>query len=139
MNLKFFLVFLVLLGLLNSMTMGSPISNGQCPNHCECGVKNDEELIACTNGESSFTIKVSQSTYDSGALFESDAEGKKLTINCTTFDQFVYEIAPQLNVSNLIGLDYSNCPLPAKQSLSLGFLNLYGIQFTTDIKRPLSI
>lgn len=128
--MNYFVVFLVL-GLLKSTTTGSPLSNGLCPTHCECSSKNDEELISCENGESSFTIKVSHSIYDSGNFFESDAEGNKLTIDCTTFDQFVYELVPQLNVSNLIGLHYNNCPLPA-ESLSLGFSNLYGILFTTE-------
>lgn len=125
----FFVLFL--LGLLGS-TITSPLSNGQCPKHCECGVKNYEELISCKKGDSSLTVQITKTIYDSGAIFVPDAKGKRLTINCATFDQFAYEIAPQLNVTDLIGLDYNNCPLPSNGSLSLGFPNLYGILFRTE-------
>lgn len=129
--MKYFVVLLVL-GALNSAT-SSPLGNGQCPKYCDCKETNsNEEIISCKKGASSLTIKVAAVTYVSSSLFESDESGNELVINCTTFDQFAYGIAPQFNVSELIGLVYNKCPLPDDGSLSLGFSDLYGIRFTAD-------
>lgn len=132
-KMKIFCVFFLLL---ESVIM-SPLSNNQCPKYCECDSKNNEQFVSCINGESSVTIQISDAKYDSGEIFVSDAEGKKLTVNCTTFDELAYEVLPQLNVSNLIGLDYNNCPLPTNGSLSVGFNDLYGILFRTERKTDL--
>lgn len=111
----------------------SPLRNDQCPKHCDCKATENEELISCKNGDSSLIIKVATVTFEYPSLFESDKTGNELTINCTTtFDQFVYEIASQLNVSDLISLVYNNCWLPIDGSLSLGFSNLYAIRFATE-------
>lgn len=130
--MKFFLVFSVLL-LQNCMA--SVFLNNECPKYCVCEANSNEPLITCEKGTSSLIIKLSATIIDSLSFFESDKKGTELTINCTNFDQFAYEIAPQLNVSDLISVVYNNCPLPIVGSLSLGFLNLDGIRFTSD--RPI--
>lgn len=121
----------VVLGLIKSMA-ASPILNDQCPQYCVCEVKNNEELISCAKDASSLTITVSETTFGGSSLFESDVKGRKFTINCTTYDEFAYEIVPRLNVSNVIGLVYDSCPLPADGSLSSGFSDLYGVRFTSE-------
>lgn len=125
-----FFVFVVL-GLINLLAT-STIANDQCPQHCVCDVQNNEQIISCSKDASTLTITVSETIYGSSSFFESDKRGNKLTINCLTYDQFAYEIGSSLNVSNLIGLEYDGCPLPAEGSLSLGFSDLYGIRFTSE-------
>lgn len=120
-----------MLGLLISIK-ASPLRNGQCPKHCDCKASNNEESIYCEKGDSILVIKAAATIFESYSIFELDKKGNELTINCTTFDQFAYEIAPQLNVSDLISLVYNNCSLPINAPLSLGYSSLYGIRFTTD-------
>lgn len=87
----------------------------------------------CHKGTSNLVMKVSEITFDSSSFWEPDETGKVLTVNCTTDDQLVYEIAPTVNATGFIGLIYNNCPVPSDgRSLSLGFSNLHRFHFTSE-------
>lgn len=131
----FFVLSVLLLQCYMATPASSNLLNSQCPRYCDCEVDSNEPLIRCEKGTSSLIIKLSATIIDSVSFFGSDHKGIELTINCTTFDQFAYEIAPQLNVSDLISVVYNNCPLPIDGSLSLAFSDLHGIRFATD--RPI--
>lgn len=105
-------------------------------------------ICTCPTDDSFFTYingmecpkddpKVSIGSMSTGNLYKFKANKafypiQRLLINCSTNDNYLYEILPQLNLAGINSIAFINCGLPSNSSLKLGIPKILELAIDYD-------